>query len=302
MTYEDRQVACAQSCNRIAFLGDSITDDGTFIAFIENWFYSNNPDGKPEFINLGVSAETASGLSEPDRDFPRPCIHERIDRAIEESRPDLAVVCYGMNDGIYYPFSDERFFAYKEGLIKLVKKLVLAGVKVVVMSPPPFDPRSFNGPLLSETVGIFGYPKPYEGYDNVLKGYAQWIMADLETAGIEKTIDLHTPIKKFIELKREAEPDYRYGDGIHPDRQGHWVIANILLKELFNVPSTEEPKYVMHQEASPVHTMVMMRRRILSAAWKEHVGHTNPNKAASALPIKQAKRIGAAIEAEISSY
>ncbi|MBW7460494.1 hypothetical protein K0U00_41170, partial [Paenibacillus sepulcri] len=101
---------------RIVFLGDSITDEGTYIAYMDAYFRQHMPEHDMTLINLGVNSETASGLSEPDHPFPRPCIHDRLGRALQESRPDWVVLCYGMNDGIYYPFSEERFQAYRQGV------------------------------------------------------------------------------------------------------------------------------------------------------------------------------------------
>jgi hypothetical protein len=76
-----------------------------------------------ELINLGVSSETASGLSEPEHPWLRPCVHGRVGKALMESKPDIVVFCYGINDGIYYPFSNERFEAYKRGILSLIDKI-----------------------------------------------------------------------------------------------------------------------------------------------------------------------------------
>ncbi len=97
---------------RILFLGDSITHAGGYISIIEARLIANGVESRPESINLGLPSETCSGLSEPDHPFPRPDVHERLDRALAAAKADLVVACYGMNDGIYYPFSEERFAAY----------------------------------------------------------------------------------------------------------------------------------------------------------------------------------------------
>ena len=60
--------------SRILFLGDSITQAGTYIAYIDTYLYTHFPDEKFDIINLGLGSETASGDSEPDHPFPRPCI------------------------------------------------------------------------------------------------------------------------------------------------------------------------------------------------------------------------------------
>ena len=100
---------------RILFLGDSITHAGYYVSCLEAQLRAANPASNPVLINLGLPSETCSGLSEPDHPFPRPDVHERIDRALAKIKPDVVFACYGMNDGVYYPFSDERFAAYKKG-------------------------------------------------------------------------------------------------------------------------------------------------------------------------------------------
>ena len=114
---------------RIVFLGDSITHAGHFVAEIDVQLRLAGIDPVPEMINLGLPSETCSGLSEPDHPFPRPDVHERIDRALTKLKPDVVVACYGMNDGIYYPFSEERFAAYQRGVRGIVDKVKAANAK-----------------------------------------------------------------------------------------------------------------------------------------------------------------------------
>ncbi|MDF0752875.1 hypothetical protein NLU14_21865, partial [Marinobacter sp. 71-i] len=45
--------------------------------------------------------------------------------------------------------------------------------------------------------------------------------------------------------------------------------------------------------------LVLQRHRLVGAAWKEHVGHTNPNKAEGALSLAEAKVAAQALEARM---
>ena len=105
--------------HRVVFLGDSITYSGQYVEFIEAFLRINDPMLNCEFLDLGLPSETVSGLSEPGHaggKFPRPNLHERLDRVLGKAKPDLIVACYGMNDGIYYPFSEVRFDKYQDGM------------------------------------------------------------------------------------------------------------------------------------------------------------------------------------------
>ena len=105
---------------RIVFLGDSITFDGRFIAYLDAYLITRFPDKHVQLINLGLPSETVTGLSEPDHPYPRPNVHDRLLAALEKSKPDVVVASYGMNDGIYYPFDVDRFKKYQSGFLTLI--------------------------------------------------------------------------------------------------------------------------------------------------------------------------------------
>ena len=100
---------------RVVFLGDSNTFAGTFVAQLDCYLAFRFPERNVELLNLGLPSETVSGLSEADHPYPRPNVHDRLAKVLEKTKPDLVVAGYGMNDGIYAPFADERFEKYREG-------------------------------------------------------------------------------------------------------------------------------------------------------------------------------------------
>ena len=122
---------------RILFLGDSITAAGGFVNMIEVQLQLHGVEPMPELVNAGLPSETCTGLSEPDHPFPRPNVHERLDRALAAVKPDVVVACYGMNDGIYYPFSEERFQKYQEGINRLIEKVHAYAHKIQHLLPLP---------------------------------------------------------------------------------------------------------------------------------------------------------------------
>lgn len=215
----------------VLFLGDSITADGQYIRLAGEWLKEHRPHPGVRLTARGVPSETASGLSEAAHPFPRPCIHGRLTRELAEACPDVAVACYGMNDGIYHPFSAERFAAYQDGMRRLSAQIHEAGAKLILLTPPPFDAGSMNGPLLPADADDFSYLTPYRDYDRVLELYADWLLAGGCPA--DQIIDLRTPLVKHIRQERSLNSAYRYGDGIHPDASGHRVMAYTLLQELF---------------------------------------------------------------------
>ena len=65
------------------------------------------------------------------------------------------------------------------------------------------------------------------------------------------------------------------------------MIAKTILESLFGFSIKETPDYIDDPVRSEVFSPVLKKHRLLSAAWREHVGHTNPNKV-DALPLSEA--------------
>jgi len=235
---------------RILFLGDSIAYGGLYVDTIDAWLRARMPERQFEIINIGLPSENVSGLTEPghaDGQFPRPCLHERLGRALTETRPDLVFACYGMNDGIYYPFSEERFAAFRDGMERLVTEVGEAEVPLVLMTPPPFDAL----PILDRTLpdGGDSYPggQPYRGYNEVLRRYSEWMVgrwgahsgagspAPEPSAGPPGPVvlDLHTAMNAHLAARRAEMPRYTFSpDGVHPDACGHFLMAAPVLTAL----------------------------------------------------------------------
>ena len=99
---------------RVLFLGDSITYAGHYTELFDAFLFTQFPDRHIEVIDCGLPSETVSGLSEAGHaggKFPRPDVHERLDRVLALVKPDLVFACYGMNCGIYLPLDEKRFAA-----------------------------------------------------------------------------------------------------------------------------------------------------------------------------------------------
>lgn len=283
---------------RFIFLGDSITEDGRFISYIRLYFQRYLPQYDAEFVNFGLSSETVSGLSEPSHPFPRPCIHERIDRILKElTREDVVLFCYGMNDGIYYPFSDERFAAYRNGIEALASRLKQTGCRVLAVTPPPFDAASCRWGFAGEAEMDQGMPGAYRGYDEVLARYADYIKIMPGLAGV---VDIREPILDHIRWMRKSDPVAPYGDGVHPDACGHWVMARVLLKALFNITLGRTPDFVAHPEACPDYLMEQRRHELMSGAWRRHIGH-RPFREEDAPELPKARREAHELTVEIEN-
>jgi len=216
-----------QGGERIVFFGDSITQAGQYVEYIEVFLLTRFPDETFELINRGISSETLSGTSEIDHNPPRPDAHKRFSRDITPLRPDLLVLCFGMNDGNYRPFSEELFAKYKAGVRRLAKRAAEeAKTTLVIMTPPPFDP--YRKKTSDPDAGHWGHKYAFIGYDDVLERYSQWLLTFRNDGFV--VADVHTAMNRHLfERRRKKVSFYLSGDGVHPNATGHWLMAQTLL-------------------------------------------------------------------------
>ncbi|GAB4147535.1 MAG: hypothetical protein Tsb009_20790 [Planctomycetaceae bacterium] len=289
---QTEELAFPLKAKRILFIGDSITHAGRYIAWIDLQLRLQGVKPLPEIINIGLGSETCSGLSEPDHPFPRPDVHERLDRALAELKPDVVVSCYGMNDGIYHPFSEKRFKAYQDGVNRIIQKVHKAGAKLVLMAPPPFDPVPLRGKGKLKPAGEkkYAYFSIYENYDDVLARYGKWIMQQKDRVGM--VIDLHTPLAQYSAEQRKKNPKFTLSpDGIHPNATGHEIMGRTIL-HAWGVESTNPPDTVLLN-------LMSQRTRIIHDAWLSKIGHKRPG-VRPGLPVAQANAKAKELDAKIA--
>ena len=287
---------------RILFLGDSITYSGQYVDAFETFLYLRFSTRHFEVINVGLPSETVSGLSEDGHaggQFPRPDLHERLDRVLAKTKPDLIFACYGMNDGIYRPFDEGRFAKFRDGIERLRAKAQAAGAQIIHLTPPTFHPLSArnqpdaDGKPAAKTLG---------GYNEVLDRYAAWLL-DQRAKGW-RVIDLHGPMNAFIEEQRKTKPDFVFaGDGVHANEAGHALMAEQLIAGLapaeldwwHKIQGTE---YFQTTKAKGFTDAIRKRGRILADAWLTDTVHTRPGMA-KGLPLDEAQAQAAVLEKQI---
>jgi lysophospholipase L1-like esterase/pimeloyl-ACP methyl ester carboxylesterase len=291
--------------NRVVFVGDSITHSGQYIEDIEAYVRSRQPERSIEFLNLGLPSETVSGLSEPGHaggSFPRPDLHERLERLLRQTKPDLIVACYGMNDGIYHPLSEDRFTRFKDGIERLRRQAAAAGAKVLHVTPPTFDARPLKGKTLP--AGLAEYRQPYEGYNEVLDRYSEWLLS--RRADGWDVVDIHGPMNQHLQERRAIDPNYRLaGDGVHINATGHWLIARELLVHWGAPAGTKDftdPNQMLsvHPRSGPLFSLIQQRHRLLRDAWLSAVGHLRPGMS-QGLPMAEATRQASELNDRIRS-
>lgn len=280
-----KQDANAMARNRLAgvrrllVLGDSITYAGAYVDLIDTYLAVQETAAPIEVSNVGLPSETVSGLSEDGHaggQFARPVLSERLARTLLQTKPDLVLACYGMNDGIYLPFDDERFHKFQAGIEAMHAAVVASGAKIVHVTPPCFDEQ--NG--------------GHVGYAAVLDRYSAWLLAQ-RAIGWD-VVDVHGAMQSYLQAERARDPQFALaGDGVHPDALGHWLMARAILAHVGAESAAAAPDasafLATLTEGAAVLALVEQRQRWMRDALLTAIGHQRPGLP-KGLPLADAKR------------
>lgn len=276
---------------RLLFLGDSITYGGRYVTCVEAWLTIKHPDPQRRVFNLGLPSETVSGLSEEKHAggaFPRPDLHERLERVLDGVRPDLVIACYGINCGIYQGADEGRFRAFREGMEKLHQAVTRRRGEIIHLTPWPYD-------HLSGRIAVRGYN------DEVLSAYAQWLLEQRRQGW--HVIDLHGAMMAELAKRRKDEASFTFQqDGVHPGEEGHWFAAQLLLRAFGDAESAQcgDAQAMMAQVPEGGKMLALLQERMVLQrnAWLSSTGHLRPGLRAG-LPLPEARLKAAELGSEI---
>lgn len=245
---------------RIVFLGDSVTWAGGHIADLEAYLELAHPDPERVILNLGLPSETVSGLSENGHargKFPRPDLAERLERVLDQTKPDLIVAAYGINCAIYQSFDPERFQSFQKGMTALIDEAKKRGIKLLLLTPWPYD--SAKG------------KKILADYNQTMAKYAAWIKKSHH-----HVFDVHAPMTAELAKRRKTDPNAAFTrDGIHMNAAGEEFATALMLKLAGSKDSPAE-FFAKHQHAADLRKLTRERMTILRDSWLTATGHKRP--------------------------
>jgi lysophospholipase L1-like esterase len=188
---------------RLVFLGDSITEQLTYTRYVMNYFALRYPDVKITFRNAGWSGDTAPGGL------------ERLQRDVLSLKPTVVTICFGMNDGRYTSFDQDRYDRYLKGMTGLVQTLKKHGVRVVLLTPGVVDEDIDN-----------------KGYNKTLTRYAQGVK-ELAASEQVAVFDINALMGDVQPRAKRDNPRFTMiPDSVHPGPPGQALMAYGLLKAL----------------------------------------------------------------------
>ena len=197
----------------VAICGDSITEQRIYSVDMEEYLLACQPAARVRASEFGWGGETAQGF------LPR------MENDVLGGKPNVATLCYGMNDGGYIATDAKKLATYRENLEAVVKKFKAAGVRdVVVGTPGAVDTTTFKS--------FWGTPP--DVYNQTLADFG----ATAKQVAVQERVgfaDLHTLMLDVMgKMKAKYGKDYVLAghDGIHPNENGHLVMAYAFLKAL----------------------------------------------------------------------
>ena len=197
--------------DKVAVLGDSITEQRNYSAVIEDYLLMCRPQPNLQAAQFGWSGETTWGFK------------TRIKSDVLWFKPDVATVCYGMNDGGYQSLDPERLKNYVDSTKDIVRQLKASGVRqIVLVGPGPVDTDTFHRPGISA-----------DEYNKTLAALND-AAGDLAKEQGLAFADLHAVMSEAMGRFKDKHPGVPLagGDGVHPDNNGHLVMAYAILKAL----------------------------------------------------------------------
>ena len=199
--------------DRLAIIGDSITEQKMYSRIIETYLTVCVPQLKITARQFGWSGETAEGF-----------LHRMTNDCLR-FQPTIATLCYGMNDFRYRAYSDEIGNWYSNNYSGIVLSLKNAGARVVlgcagaVGQVPPWATK--NGATMDDM--------------NLSLCHLRNIDVGMAKEYDVRFADVFWPLlTEGFAAKKEYGENYMLSgpDGVHPHWAGHLVMAYAYLKAM----------------------------------------------------------------------
>ncbi len=212
-----QQVKPFKDGDRVGFLGNSITDGGHYHSYIWLYYMTRFPDMRLTVLNMGIGGDKASDMV------------RRLDGDVFSKRPSVLITTFGMNDTGYFEyngdepgkFADEKVKESHDAYNMMEARFKgLVNTRIVLMGSSPYD----------ETAVIEGNT-PFKNKNKAMLRIVDFQQKSAESNGWE-FIDFNK-LMTDINLKfQQNDPKFTLcgNDRIHPDNNGHMVMAYLFLK------------------------------------------------------------------------
>ena len=197
----------------VGIVGDSITEQHIYSAFMEDYLLMCQPTAGQKIIQFGWSGEQA------------PSFFTRMKTDALPFQPTVVTTCYGMNDGHYAALSPETADTYRKAQTDIVEGLKKAGVREIVLgSAKCVDSATYHG---HDVKGAVVYNKTLGSLGDIDQEIAK-----KEGVTYADVYGATTDAMKKSKAKFGEDYVFAGGDGVHPGPNGALVMAYAFLKAL----------------------------------------------------------------------
>ena len=202
---------------RAVFLGNSITDGGHYHSYIWLYYMTRFPDMPIRVFNGGIGGDTAYDMN------------KRLDGDIFVMKPSVLMVTFGMNDSGYFEyngdkpkeFGEQKYQESIKNYQQMEKRFKdLPDTRIVMVGTSPYD----------ETVQL-KENTPFKTKNETIKRLVEYQKESAAKNNWEFT-DLNAPMTAINQQYQQKDPTFTLcgSDRIHPDNNGHMVMAYLFLK------------------------------------------------------------------------
>ncbi|GAB2686323.1 SGNH/GDSL hydrolase family protein [Mucilaginibacter koreensis] len=211
-------IAPFKSGDRIAFVGNSITDGGHYHSYIWLYYMTHFPNMRITCYNTGVGGDVAEQ------------IYNRFDADVLAKNPNVITLTWGMNDTGYFEW-------YKPDAQEIAAKKLSTSYNFYSKIEEKLKART-------DIRKIFILGSPYDESskftkNNIYPGKAEALskVVDFQEAAAKRNgwgvVDFYHPMRAMNKQGQAKDSVFSLtpNDRIHPDNNGHMVMAYLFLKD-----------------------------------------------------------------------
>ncbi len=202
----------------VVFLGNSITQGGTYHTFVKLFYLTRFPERNIHFVNAGIAGnQTFHAI-------------ERFETDVMVHQPDHIIVMFGMNDmgiGMAEGLSekeidakiDERLDSYSENMYRLAAMILDRGITLSYIAPSIYD----------DQVKV---KAPIRAGGNAALARAREVVYQLAEKYECPVADFYTVMNEVNARFQKEDPSFTVvgKDRVHPGIDGHLLMAYQFMK------------------------------------------------------------------------
>lgn len=199
--------------DRVAFYGDSITDNNPWTYYVAEWVTERMPQLNIYWVNAAESGDRVTG------GYLGP-IDTRLTRDLFTRKPTVITIMLGMNDAGYRPLDQSLFETYQKGYSHILDRIAKeATARVWLFQPTPYD-------------DITRAPNWQDGgYSGVLQKYGDFLVKLAKERGC-LTVDQTSTMNAMLTAANKLDPKLAatlLPDRVHPNWAAEYQMAKTLI-------------------------------------------------------------------------